>query len=119
MASGGGGGLGTGSPAWNIASSLKLRSAAMGLNATSTLGLQLSNLSLNLGTTSGFTTHDQQHPHHQLRGAGQLNGATVEGFGNNENLAPGSIARTGSPGLLAGMTLVGVTSHEAKMKSIQ
>jgi hypothetical protein len=89
----------------------------MGLNATSTLGLQLSNMSLNLGATSGFTTHHQQHPHHQLRGAGQPNGATVESLGNNENLAPGSI--TGSPGLLAGMTLVGATSHEAKTKSIQ
>ena len=108
MGSGVGGGLGTGSPAWNTASNLKLRSAT-GLNATSTLGLQLSNISLNPGAGSGFTVHHQQHPHHQLRGAGQPNGATVEGSGNNENVAPGSTTRTGSPGLLAGMTLVGST----------
>ncbi|KAJ2929854.1 hypothetical protein H1R20_g7243, partial [Candolleomyces eurysporus] len=119
LISGSGGGLGTGSPAWNISSNLKLKSAAIGLNATSTLGLQLSNISLSPGATSGFSTHHQQHPHHQLRAAGQFSSATAEDSEKNENLAPGVTTRASSPSLLAGMTLVGGTAHEAKIKIVQ
>ncbi|RXW16121.1 hypothetical protein EST38_g9736 [Candolleomyces aberdarensis] len=113
LVSGSSGGLGTGSPAWNISSNLRLKTAAMGLNATSTLGLQLSNISLSPGATSGL------HPHHQLRSAGQSSSATAEDLENNENLAPAAVTRAGSPGLLAGMTLVGGSAHEGKMKIVQ
>lgn len=108
LASGAGGtsGLASGSPVWNVSATgvgkLKPGPGPINLDSASRLGLQLSNIKLSPGGTSGMLQHHLNYHQQQMR-AGYFACAPQSEIGNEENLPPSALGAECVSVLMAGM----------------